>query len=110
MAAPILQQGCMMMCPHGGQVTVIPSQTKVKLSGSPALLARDATIVAGCAFAPGPKPQPCVSVQWVGEAVRVKADGQPVLLQSSSGLCKSAEGIVQGTVIITGAQTRVSGE
>lgn len=99
-----------MMCPHGGQVTVIPSQTKMKLGGSPALLASDAAIVVGCAFAPGPKPQPCVSVQWVGQATRVKVNGQPVLLQSSSGLCKSAEGIVQGTVIITGVQTKVSGE
>lgn len=110
MAAAILQQGCVMMCPHGGQVMVVPSQTKVKLNGAPALLARDAMTVAGCAFTPGPKPQPCVTVQWIAESVRVKADGQPVLLQSSTGLCKSAEGIVQGTVIVSGVQTKVSGE
>ncbi len=31
MAAPILQFGCTLMCPHGGQVQVVPSQTQVLL-------------------------------------------------------------------------------
>jgi hypothetical protein len=110
MAMMILQQGAVMMCPHGGQVMVVPSQSKVQTGGGFALLSSDTTTVAGCAFCVGPKPQPCLTVQWVAEATRVKVNGTGVLLQSSSGLCKSAEGIVQGTVLITSTQTKVGGQ
>ena len=47
MGAAILQSGCSMMCPHGGQVQVAPSQSKVLLGGAPALFASDTTLVAG---------------------------------------------------------------
>ena len=99
-----------MMCPHGGQVTVVPSQSKVQTGGGLALLASDTTTVSGCTFTIGTKPQPCLTVQWVGEATQVKVNGQAVLLKTSSGLCKSAEGMVQGTVSISSTQTKVGGQ
>jgi len=108
MAAAVLQQGCVLMCPHGGQVVVIPSQSKVLLGGTPALLPNDAITVAGCPLVVGTKPQPCVTVTWSGAATRAAVDNQGPLLQTSVGLCKSAEGAVQGTVLVSGAQTKVS--
>jgi hypothetical protein len=57
----------------------------------------------------GTKPQPCVKVQWATPATRVKVLGQPVLLQSSSGVCQSAEQIPQGAPVIAATQTRVRG-
>ena len=63
-------------------------------------MVNDLTTVAGCPFqvpvGAGTKPQPCVKVQWPVPATRVKVDGQPVLLQTSTGLCQSAEQIPQG--------------
>jgi hypothetical protein len=107
MGAPILQAGCTMMCPHGGQVQVVASQSKVTLGGAPALLAGDTTTVAGCVFTVGPKPQPCLTVQWSAPATKVKIANQAPLLKTSIGLCKSAEGIPQGPVQIVSTQTKV---
>jgi len=41
---------------------------------------------------PPGKPQPCIRVQWLVPAARVLVNGQPVLLQTSTGLCLSPEG------------------
>ena len=58
----ILQQGCMIQCPHGGMVNVVCTNMKVKVGGAFALLATDVYLVAGCPFMVGPKPQPCLTV------------------------------------------------
>ena len=47
-------------------------------------------------------------MQWTVPATRVLINGQPALLQTSTGLCLSAEQIPQGPPIITVTQTRVS--
>lgn len=110
MGAFILQQGCMMQCPHGAPVLVIPSQSKVLLDGQPALLPGDAASVTGCPFVVGTKPQPCVTVTWSAAATRVQVNQQGPLLQSSVGMCKSAEGIIQGVVLMSGVQGKVTGQ
>ena len=108
MPGPIYHVGATAICPHGGQVTTISSNTRVLVNGMPAAVVNDTSIVAGCAFTvPGPKPQPCVKVQWLVPATRVLVNGQPVLLQTSSGLCLSAEQIPQGPPTIVATQTRV---
>jgi hypothetical protein len=109
MPAPILQLGCTIRCPHGGVANVVNTNTRVKVGGGYALLSTDRYAVAGCPFTVGNKPQPCVTIQWQSEARRVKAGGRPVLLQTSIGLCKSAEQLVQGVALISGVQTRVKG-
>lgn len=102
--------GTMAMCPHGGQVTVIPSNSRVLIMGQPAATVSDVFLIAGCAFTVPPgKPQPCVKVQWLVPASRVLVNGQPVILQSSVGLCQSPEQIPQGAPLITAIQTRVAG-
>lgn len=107
MGASILQQGVTIQCPHGGMVVIVPSQAKVMLNSAPALLSSDAAQVAGCVFMVGTKPQPCVTVQWSAEATRVQVNNQAPLLATSVGMCKSAEGIVQGVAIVNGAQSKV---
>lgn len=108
MSAAILDAGCTITCPHGARATVATTNTRVKVGGAFALLVTDVTTVAGCPFTlPGPKPSPCVTVQWTGPAQRVKVNGTTVLLQSSVGLCKSPEGVPQGTAMVSGAQTKV---
>jgi hypothetical protein len=89
---------------------VVTTNTKVKLSGNFALLSTDVMTIAGCAFTlPGPKPSPCVTIQWSGPAQKVKVNGTAVLLQTSVGLCKSPEGAPQGPATVSGVQTKVMG-
>lgn len=100
-------------CPHGGQASIISTNQRVKVNGMPVALINDVTSVAGCPFqvpiGTGTKPQPCVKVQWTVPATRVKVMGQFVLLQTSAGLCQSAEQIPQGSPIVAATQTRVTG-
>jgi hypothetical protein len=50
-----------------------------------------------------------VLAKWLVPALRVKVMGQPVILQTSAGLCQSVEQIPQGPPSVTVAQTRVVG-
>jgi hypothetical protein len=101
--------GASAICPHGGQITTLPGNPRVRVSSQPVATMADQSLVAGCVFTVGPKPQPCVRVQWLVPAVRVRAGGQPVLLQDSQGLCLSAEQIPQGPPTILVTQPRVKG-
>jgi hypothetical protein len=102
----LLTTASTMMCPHGGTVTAIPGQTQATID-APIVRLSDTFIIAGCAFAPGGVPMPCVTVQWVVGATRVQAGGDFVLTESSVGLCMSAA--PQGSVIIAATQPKVSG-
>ena len=108
MPGPIYHVGAAAICPHGGQVTVISSNARVLVSGMPAATLGDQYVVAGCAFTiPPGKPQPCIKVQWLVPAVRVLINGQPAILQTSTGLALSAEQIPQGPPTIVSTQPRV---
>jgi uncharacterized Zn-binding protein involved in type VI secretion len=106
----LLHVGASAICPHGGQVSVISSNARVLVNGLPVATLADVYPIAGCAFTvPGPKPQPCVTVQWLTPATRLLVNGQPPILQSSAGLCQSAEQIPQGPPTVIATQTRVGG-
>jgi hypothetical protein len=107
MASAILQMGCTIQCPHGGQAMAVPSNTKVKVDNAFALLPTDTFTIAGCSFMMGNVPSPCLTIQWLGEATKVKINGTGPLLESSSGLCKAATQAPQGSASISGAQTKV---
>ena len=103
--------GMTAMCPHGGQVQVAPGNPRVRLSGQPAATASDQFVIAGCPFTlPVPAPSPCVTVQWLVPAARVRIGGQPAVLSSSSGLCLAATQAPQGPPQITVTQLRVKGQ
>lgn len=106
----IFHVGAVATCPHAGPVTTISKNTRVLVSGVPVATLSDSFAVAGCVFTiPGPKPQPCVKVQWLVPAARVFVNGQPVILQTSGGLCFSADQIPQGPPIVSTTQPRVTG-
>jgi hypothetical protein len=97
-----------MACPHAGTVNVVSAATKVD-AGDPVLRSTDTFNISGCTFTlPGPKPSPCLRVQWLVSDVKVTAEGEPTLSTDSLGLCLSADMVPQGMITITGAQTRVS--
>lgn len=102
--------GASAICPHGGQVSVVSTNTRVLVNGMPVATLGDTYPVAGCVFTvPGPKPQPCVLVRWLVPATRVLINGQPAILQLSTGLCQSAEQIPAGPPTVVATQTRVMG-
>ncbi len=110
MAAPLVHVGAVGMCPHAGQIQIISSNTRVMVSGMAVATMSDTFTIAGCPFTiPPAKPQPCIKVQWLVPATRVTVNGQPVILQSSTGLCLSPEQIPQGPPTITSTQPRVTG-
>ena len=106
----LLHVGAAANCPHGGQVSIISMNSRVLVNGQPVATLGDTFLIAGCAFTvPTNKPQPCVKVLWLVPASRVMVGGQPVILQTSSGLCQSPEQIPQGPPNVITTQTRVSG-
>jgi len=104
-------------CTHLAPVAIAPAQTRVLVSAQPVATVNSALTVAGCPFQiplpAGPKPQPCVRVQWSMVSTRVLVMGQPVLLQPSPGtgpgICQSAEQIPQGPPNVNTVQMRVTG-
>jgi len=102
--------GATAICPHGGQVSVVPSSPRVLVGGQPVASLADTYLVAGCPFTVPPgKPQPCVTIRWLVPAARVMVGGQPAILQSSTGLCLSAEQIPQGPPNVVVTQQRARG-
>jgi uncharacterized Zn-binding protein involved in type VI secretion len=100
MPAPVLTTAATIMCPHGGQAVLITTNTKLMVGGMPALTLADVHAIAGCPFFIGPKPSPCVRIQWISGSTVVSVDGVPVLTQASVGLCLSPEQAPQGPPVV----------
>ena len=110
MPGALFHVGGQAMCPHGGQVSTISSNARVTVRRQPVATFSDQFLVAGCSFTiPPSKPQPCMKVQWLQPALRVKVLGNPVILATSVGLCQSADQIPQGPPSVTVTQQRVTG-
>lgn len=105
----LLTASSVMMCPHGGTVQAVTSNTRTRAAGDFVLRASDTFLVVGCPFVIGIVPHPCVQVQWVVPASRSQAIGDPALTEASVGLCSAPDQAVQGTVLVIAAQPRVSG-
>jgi hypothetical protein len=108
--AGLLTSSSMLLCPHGGTVSVVTSNARVKAGGDFVLRQSDTFTVAGCPFILGLVPHPCVQVRWVQPAERGKAAGDFALTEESVGLCVAADQAVQGTVLVAFTQEQVSGE
>ena len=110
MAGFLMHVGATAICPHGGQMTTISTNTRVMVSGQPIATLSDTYAVAGCTFTvPGPKPQPCVTVKWIAPATRIMVGGKPAILHTSTAICQSTEQIPQGSPSIIMTQERVRG-
>jgi hypothetical protein len=107
--ANLLNTSSVMMCPHGGTVSAISSNTRVNAGGSPVLRATDTFLIAGCPFVVGIVPHPCMQVQWVQPDAQSQVLSDFTLSEASLGLCVAADMAVQGTVLVTFTQPKVSG-
>ena len=95
------------MCPHGGQATLITSNTKAQAVSAALLLESDIHLVAGCPFTVGPKYSPCVRIEWSAGSSKTSVQGKAPLVQSSMGKCINAEGATQGIAIVVNTQPKV---
>lgn len=109
MSGALLSAQAQLTCPHGGMVSIIPASPKVSLGGASAVYATDTFVVAGCAFAIGPAPSPCVQVRWQLASRTGTGSGNPTLTTDSVGFCFAATGAIQGSVLIQSTQARVTG-
>lgn len=108
--AGLLNISSVMMCPHGGMVSAITTNTRVQATGDFVLRSSDTFLIAGCPFVIGIVPHPCVQVQWVQPALRSQVISDFTLTEESVGLCVAPDMAVQGTVLILFTQPQVSGQ
>ena len=102
----LLHVGATVLCAHAGQAQPSASNPRVKVGGQPVVTQTAPYTVAGCPFNVSGAPSPCVTAQWVTGATRVRAGGQPVLLQDSQAICTP-----NGTPLtVVLAQMRVRGQ
>lgn len=102
----LLHVGATVQCMHGGMAQPTAPYPRVRVMGQPILTQVAPHTIAGCTFPPPPAGNgPCVTAQWLMGAVRVRAMGVPVLVNSSPALC-----VPTGTgLLISATQTRVRG-
>lgn len=100
MGTPVITQQTSVMCGHGGTATPAPSQVRVKIGGALAAVATDVYSVAGCALSSVPSP-PCLVLQWLMPAMRVKVQGAPLLLNTSQPMAVGPGVVIPGQVRVT---------
>jgi hypothetical protein len=88
---PILNTNAVIVCPHGGRVTLIPRQAQVSVGGAFALCEPDlvGAPIVGCAKPPGPGSVPCKLVAVVlpgSTSMIVSVGGRPAYVQTLTGL------------------------
>jgi hypothetical protein len=110
MSGMLLHVGAVIMCSHAGQVQIAPGNPRVTLGGQPAATTADSFVVAGCPFVVGTASQPCLRIDWIVPAARVKIGGSPAVLSTSTGLGIGPTQAPQGPPIVSTSQMRVSGQ
>ena len=84
-------------------------QESERLQEIPGMVPALSNLPAGCVFAPGGVPSPCLTIQWVTGATQSKVNNIPVLLQTSVGLCLNSFQAPQGPAIVVQTQTQALG-
>jgi len=105
----LLTTDSVLMCPHGGTVTVTTSNNRVFVNGAAVLRETDEFVIPDCPFPPTGTPHPCVTVQWQTTDQRNWVMGDATLSDSSEGICLAGDDAPQGSLVISTQQT-VSGE
>ena len=101
----LLHQGATVLCAHTpGQATPVVVNLRVKVDSQQIVTQSSQYTITGCALT-GTSTPPCATAQWITAATRVKAGGNPVLLQDSQSTC-----VPTGTPLnVVTTQTRVKG-
>jgi hypothetical protein len=88
MPGALVEFGAQVKCSHAGTATATKPNPRVLLGGAPSLQITCPMAIAGCTMPPPNAGNgPCVSGQWTSGTTRVLADGQPLVVQSSTSIC-----------------------
>jgi hypothetical protein len=109
MASHFLTMTSTMLCPHGGTVQPVTSNTRVKADGQFVLRSTDTFVIAGCPYVRGSTPNPCVRVQWDVHCEHHTSQSDPSLTEESVGNCLDGSGGMQGVVDIASTQAKATG-
>lgn len=110
MAGNCLTTTSTIMCPHGGQATLMTTNTHASAGGAKILLESDVHTVTGCPLMEGQKSSPCVRIEWSSGAGKASVNGTAILVKSSIGECKNGEGASQGVATIVNTQLKASAQ
>jgi hypothetical protein len=102
----LLHQGAKVLCQHGGQAQPAKPFQRVKVGGQMIAVQPTPHKIKLCPFNVSGAPSPCVTAQWTSGAKKVRAGGQPVLLQDSRATCIPNNVPIR----IVKMQTRVKGK
>jgi hypothetical protein len=109
---PLLTTNAVLMCPHGGQVTLIPRQVQVLAQGAPVLRLVDliGAPIVGCTQPPTGATVPCtlvVSPLPGSTSLTVTINGIPALIATATAI---TDGVPPGVVtVISPGQFAVEG-
>jgi hypothetical protein len=109
---PLVTSNAVIMCIHGGQVTIIPKQMQVTIDGGAVLCEPDliGSPIVGCAQPPSPGTKPCtmvVSTLPGSTSLKVMVGGRPAYVATLSGI---TDGVPPGALIVSfPGQTIVQG-
>jgi hypothetical protein len=106
MPGNLLHVGAIVTCPHGGQATGQPAQSRATASGRPVVTLAHTYTVSACPFTVSGVAQPCLTIRWTSPSGRVQVGGSPSLTLGSVGLCLGPTQAPQGTAIISAVQPR----
>jgi hypothetical protein len=106
----LLTDSSVLMCPHGGTVQIVTTDSKVQAASGFVVRSSDTFTIVGCPFTVGTAYHPCATVEWVLPSLRSKAVGDSTLTEDSIGFCQAADEAVQGLVQIVLAEARVTGQ
>ncbi|HEB78741.1 MAG TPA: hypothetical protein ENI90_09475 [Methylothermaceae bacterium] len=82
----LLHEGAQVICSHGGQARPVTPFPRVKVMGQAIVTQPPGHQITGCPFATPGGPQPCLTANWTTAATRIRAGGEPVLLQDSQAI------------------------
>ena len=98
----IVHQGAVATCMHAGPAMPTATVGRVRVSGLPVAVTPLPWTVTGCALASTSSP-PCVTATWVVGALRVRAMGMRLVINSGTATC-----VPTGTgLIVISQQPRV---
>jgi hypothetical protein len=109
MGVGFLNMSSVLMCPHGGKVQLISTNTRVKAMSDYLMRTSDTFAITNCPLNVAGAPHPCVRVQWVQPTTRSQVQSDSTITKDNVGLCIAGDQAVQGTVTVAFTQPRVTG-
>lgn len=99
---PVITTNSMIMCTHGGRVTLMPRQTQVQIQGGFVLCEPDlvGAPIIGCMQPPSLTSKPCTTVVSTfpgSSSLKVKVGGRPAYVATLTGI---TDGVPPGALIV----------